>query len=60
MAKSLNKEQICRTLESHGIPFYEENERIYADKMISNTAVFENVDDVTDFNEKKLREWLGY
>lgn len=47
-------------LQMHGIPYYIDHGRIYADNMESNTELFKEVTDVTEYNIKQLREWLGY
>lgn len=52
--------KIERILKNHCIPYYIENDRIYADSMIAGTAVFEDVEDVTDWTSDDLASWLGY
>lgn len=47
-------------LKSHNVPYYIENGCIYADSMVSDTDVFEHVENVTNWTKKKLYSWLGY
>lgn len=51
---------ITAILKQHGVPFYEQNGRIYADSMISGTETFEEVEDVTEWTFGELLGWLGY
>ena len=41
-------------------PNYTKGGRLFADCMIAGTAIFEEVEDVTDWSKKELYEWLGY
>lgn len=52
--------QISRVLEGHGVPFYIQGNRIFADSMVAFTAIFEEVVDVTNYTPEQLRAWLGY
>lgn len=47
-------------LNAHGVPCIVEDGRLYADSMIGNTKLFEEVVDVTDFTKDELYKWLGY
>ena len=51
---------IEQILKNHGIPYYKRNGNIYADSMISGTARFEYVENVTTWTRTKLFAWLGY
>lgn len=52
--------QIKKVLDAHSIPNYIADGHIFADSMISGTKEFEQVEDVTGWNMKKLYQWLGY
>ena len=52
----LSVRNIARALKNHYVPFYIENEHIFADDM-TGTSTF---DDLTGYTLKKLRDWLGY
>lgn len=52
--------QIAKILDLRSIPYFTENDRIYADSMIVGTEIFENVEDVTNWTPQALSEWLGY
>ena len=56
----MTKERIAKILDDHGIPWYICDDRIKADSMISWTATFEFVEDVTDWSRRDLYDWLGY
>lgn len=51
---------IKQILKNHGVPHYELNGNIYADSMISGTALFEQVENVTLWTRTQLFQWLGY
>lgn len=53
-------EKIKKILDAHGVPYILEGGRIYADSMVCGTALFEAVEDVTDWTLAKLYSWLGY
>lgn len=52
--------EITRILKAHGVRYYVKDGNIYADSMESGTAIFEKVENVTEWNRIKLRNWLGY
>lgn len=52
----LSNKLIASALKNHYVPYYIENERIFADDM-TGTNTYE---DLTRYTYKKLREWLGY
>jgi hypothetical protein len=56
----MSNKRIAWILDNHGIPHFEENDRIYADSMIVGTELFEQTDDLTGYTVGKLRKWLGY
>ena len=56
----MTTEKITAILKAHSVPYFEKDGRIYADSMEAFTAIFENVEDVTDWTAKKLYSWLGY
>ena len=56
----MTAERIAKILEQHGVPFYEQNGRIYADSMIGGTKLFEEIIDVTEWTFDELFDWLGY
>ena len=47
-------------LNTHGVPYFEKDGRIYADSMIAYTKPFEYIEDVTDWSKQQLFSWLGY
>jgi hypothetical protein len=51
---------IKQILKNHGVPHYELNGNIYADSMITGTALFEIVENVTLWTRSELMQWLGY
>jgi hypothetical protein len=51
---------IKKILADHGVPFYEENGKVFADSMISGTKLFEQTENVTKWNYPTLMNWLGY
>lgn len=51
---------IKKILAEHGVPFYEENGKVFADSMIGGTKRFEQVENVTKWSYSKLMTWLGY
>lgn len=52
--------QIESILKEHSVPYYIENDHIYADSMIADTEIFDSVENVTEWTKKKLYTWLGY
>ena len=53
--------QIARILEAHYINYTIENNRIIAtDSYTLNGAYYEDKVDLTNINEQKLFDWLGY
>lgn len=52
--------EIKRILTAHGIPHFTKDGVIYADSMISGTALFEKVEAVSGWSRLKLLHWLGY
>ena len=52
--------QIKRILDQHSVPNYESGNHIYADSMISGTAIYEQVVDLTGITKPALYQWLGY
>lgn len=53
-------DKIARVLDNHNIPHYTEDGHIYADSMEACTALFECVEDVTEWSKSQLYSWLGY
>lgn len=58
--EQMNISKIKKILADHGVPFYEENGKVFADSMISGTTRFEQVENVTKWSYSKLMNWLGY
>lgn len=56
----MTNDRIKHILDSHGIPNFIEDGRIYADSMASGTALFEEVIDLTNISRAGLYAWLGY
>ena len=56
----MKKELIKKLLNAHSIPYLVYGDRLLADSMISGTKLFEVTEDVTDWTEQKLYDWLGY
>jgi hypothetical protein len=56
----MNISTIKRILAEHGVPFYEENGKVFADSMIGGTKLFEQIENVTKWSYSKLMTWLGY
>lgn len=52
--------QIEKILNNHSVPFYTKDGKVYADSMLADTDVFENVVNVTNWSKTKLFQWLGY
>lgn len=52
--------EIAAVLDRHGVPWYIEGIRIYADTMAAFTIPFEEVEDLTGYTLEDLRAWLGY
>lgn len=52
--------KIAEILTDHGVMYYTENGRIFADSMIAGTNVFEKVEDCTDWTPARLYNWLGW
>ena len=47
-------------LDAHGIPNFIGAGRIYADSMIAGTALFDELEDLTDYTRAELYAWQGY
>lgn len=47
-------EDIALTLETHSVPYYIKNDRIYADTMDAAKADLEEVEDLTDYTCSQL------
>lgn len=56
----MTAEKIAKILALHSVPFFLKGGRIYADAMIAGTALFEEVEDLTDYTRSQLYTWLGY
>ena len=56
----METEQIAKILDLHSIPHYIKGGRIYADTMCAGVALFEDVEDLTDYTSSQLYAWLGY
>ncbi len=56
----MTPKQIAKILDLHSIPHYTKDGRIYADAMTAGTALFEEVEDLTDYTRSQLYAWLGY
>ena len=56
----MRKETIIKILDLHSVPHYERDGEIYADSAIGGTALFQEVENVTDWSKRKLYDWLGY
>lgn len=52
--------KICKILDAHGVPYMVEGGRVLADSMIGGTALFEAVQDCTEWTRGELYGWLGY
>lgn len=52
--------KIQSILNDHGVPNFIADGRIYADSMVAFTALFEEVEDLTDYTRADLYAWLGY
>lgn len=51
---------IIKILHNHSIPYQVRADRVFADSMEGGTALFERVEDVTDWTRSQLYSWLGY
>lgn len=56
----MSTKAITSILNDHGVPYFWDNGNIYADSMISGTAIFEQVENVTSWSRQQLYIWLGY
>lgn len=56
----MSKEKIAKILAAHFVPYFEKDGRIFADSMMAGTALFEEVEDCTDWSLGKMLSWLGY
>lgn len=56
----MTQQTITRILDLHSIPYQIHSGRIYADSMLSGTALFEILEDVTGWTRSQLYSWLGY
>ena len=52
--------KIKTILDSNGVPNFIAAGRIFADSMGAFTALFEEIDDLTDYSRDELYAWLGY
>ena len=52
--------KIKKILDAHSVPNYIKGGHIFADSMLSGCAMFEIVEDVTDWSKSQLYAWLGY
>ncbi len=52
--------KIAHILDLHCVPYFIEDDHIYADSMIAFAAIFEEVEDLTNYTLVQLRSWLGY
>lgn len=52
--------RIKKVLSAHNVPNFEKEGRIYADSMLSESDLFEYVEDLTGWSMERLRSWLGY
>ena len=52
--------QIARILDRHGIPYYIERGRIFADTGEAFSDLFAEVADLTGYTVGQLVAWLGY
>lgn len=53
-------EAIKKILDAHSVPNYTNGGRVFANSMLSGSAIFETVEDVTDWSKSQLYAWLGY
>lgn len=51
---------IARILDNHSIPYFIQNDHIYADSMEAFTPLFSEVIDITDWNRDSIFSLLGY
>ena len=56
----MTNEKIAKMLKLHSVPFYEENEHIYADSMLAKHQLWDIVEDLTNYSRRQLLDWLGY
>lgn len=56
----MNNQNIACILKMHSVPFFEKDGHIYADSMISDVSLFEEIEDMTGKSKKEIYEWLGY
>ena len=59
-AGNVSNEKIAKILDAHFVPHFEKDGRIFADSMMAGTALFEEVEDCTNWSIAKMRSWLGY
>lgn len=52
--------KIAHILDTHSVPYFIKNGRIYADIMVAFSALFEGVEDLTDWTRSQIYAWLGY
>lgn len=52
--------KIQTILDTHGVPNFIAAGRIWADSMAAHTALFEEIEDLTDYTREDLFAWLGY
>lgn len=52
--------QIAHVLDLHGIPYYIERGRIFADTCEAFADLFADVADLTGYTYRQLLDWLGY
>ena len=52
--------KIQTILDAHGVPNFIADGRIWADSMTAHTALFEEIEDLTDCSRADLFAWLGY
>lgn len=53
-------EYIKKVLENHYIPYYVENNNVYADTMEAFTSVFVKVENISRMTKTEFYKWLGY
>ena len=53
-------DQIAHVLDLHGVPYYIERGRIFADTCEAFTDLFSEVADLTGYTVGQLFAWLGY
>lgn len=59
--KTFTIEELTHILRMHDVPaIVTPDGRVLADTMRAGTKRFEETEDVTDYTDQQLKDWLGY